>query len=245
MESDVISQLRRTIMEMGPERRKYTAKAFSLLPKLVAPKILDIGCGTGGPTLELARLSQGLIVAVDIHQPSIDTLIRKARTEGFSNRVEAINCSMFDMRFPDESFDVIWSEGSIHAIGLERGLKEWKRFLKLEGFLAVHDMVWLQPDPPQEIREYWRALYPGIKTIRENLMRISHLGYTLIGSFQLPGRVWWNEYYGPLEKRLKKLRIVHSDSPKVQALLESEEREITLYRLYHEWYGSAFFIMQK
>jgi ubiquinone/menaquinone biosynthesis C-methylase UbiE len=44
----------------------YTRKAFHMLPPLVEPRILDIGCGTGVATIELARLSGGIIVGVDI-----------------------------------------------------------------------------------------------------------------------------------------------------------------------------------
>ena len=38
---------------------KYTRKAFRMLPQIDKPRILDIGCGSGIPTLELARLGQG------------------------------------------------------------------------------------------------------------------------------------------------------------------------------------------
>ena len=38
---------------------KYTRKAFRMLSQMDKPRILDIGCGSGAPTLELARLSQG------------------------------------------------------------------------------------------------------------------------------------------------------------------------------------------
>ena len=33
---------------------KFTAKAFQMLPKLDRPRILDVGCGSGVPTLKLA-----------------------------------------------------------------------------------------------------------------------------------------------------------------------------------------------
>lgn len=38
---------------------KYTRKAFESIPEMDKPRILDIGCGTGMPTLELAKLSNG------------------------------------------------------------------------------------------------------------------------------------------------------------------------------------------
>ena len=46
----------------------YTRRAYRMLPHLAKPRILDIGCGTGVSTLELARISDGDLVAVDIDQ---------------------------------------------------------------------------------------------------------------------------------------------------------------------------------
>jgi ubiquinone/menaquinone biosynthesis C-methylase UbiE len=34
---------------------KYTRRAFRMLPEMGGPRMLDIGCGSGVPTLELAR----------------------------------------------------------------------------------------------------------------------------------------------------------------------------------------------
>jgi hypothetical protein len=35
------------------------------------------------------------------------------------------------------------------------------------GFLVVLDLTLLRPDPPQEIAELWRGIYPGIGTPEE------------------------------------------------------------------------------
>jgi len=37
---------------------------------------------------------------------------------------------MDDLPFQDEELDLIWSEGAIYNIGFERGLIEWRKFLK-------------------------------------------------------------------------------------------------------------------
>jgi len=42
---------------------EYTREAYLSIPPIVEPRIVDVGCGTGQPTLELARLSSGEIVA--------------------------------------------------------------------------------------------------------------------------------------------------------------------------------------
>ena len=117
----------------------YTRKAFRMLPPLVKPRILDIGCGTGVSTLELARLSRGDIVAVDIKKNSLDRLASRAKKEGLSESIEVVHASMLDMVFPTHCFEIIWSEGAITNIGFERGVKEWRDLLAPEGFLVVHD----------------------------------------------------------------------------------------------------------
>jgi SAM-dependent methyltransferase len=245
MPNDVFFEIHTDLPREGPGRNEYTGKAFQMLPKLEKPRILDIGCGPGGPTLELARLSGGHVIGMDIHQPYLDRLSQKMNKAGLSDRVEAVSCSMFEMPFPDESFDIIWAEGSIYLIGFERGLEEWRRFVKPHGFLVVHEMAWLRPEPPQEICNYWRKLYPGIKTVADNLELIPTCGYDLIGHFALPEDAWWTEYYGPLEDRIGELRKKYIDDAEALAALDEEQREIEMYRKYHQWYGSVFLVMQK
>jgi ubiquinone/menaquinone biosynthesis C-methylase UbiE len=202
---------------------KYTREAFHMLPELDRPRILDVGCGSGVPTMELARLSQGEIIGIDIHQPSLDRLARKIKQAKLSDRVKAVNCSMLNMDFPDESFDIIWAEGSTNIIGFETALREWRRLLKPNGFLVVHDEV---------------------GNIAEKLNRVSSRGYDLLGYFVLGEETWWNEYYAPLEKRIRQSRRKHGNDPKVAALLDSEQREIDMDKQDPARHCSVYFIMR-
>ena len=225
---------------------KYTRKAFHMIPKLDRPRILDIGCGSGVPTMELARLSNGEIVGLDVDQPLLDRLTRKIEKAGLSDRVRIVKCSMFNMDFPDESFDIIWAEGSTFIIGFERALKEWRHFLKPKRFLVAHEMTWSRPDPPQEVYNYWKGLaVSGIRTVPEYLEQIPACGYDIVGYFPLPEDAWWIEYYGPLENRIQELRLKYINDSKALEVLNKEQQEIDLSRKYHQWYGSAFFVMQK
>jgi SAM-dependent methyltransferase len=152
---------------------------------------------------------------------------------------------MSEMEFQDESFDVIWAEGSIYIIGFDKGLRDWARFLKPEGYLVASDVVWLRPDPPEEIRAFWKANYPGIRQIPENLERIAACGYRLVGLFTLPEDAWWVGYYDHVEKRLEHLQEKYAETPEALAVLEEERKEIDMYHRYSQWYGSAFFVLQK
>jgi ubiquinone/menaquinone biosynthesis C-methylase UbiE len=203
---------------------KYTSRAFQMLPELDNPLILDIGCGSGVPAMELARLSNGQIIGLDINQSLLNKLARKIEEAGLSDRVKTLNCSMFELDFPDESFDIIWAEGSISTIGFKRGLKEWRRFLKPNGFLVVHD---------------------EIKNITEKLEQIPSCGYDLLGHFTLSEDIWWIEYYGPLEKRINEIRIKYIDEPKALLELDKEQREIDMFKENPGRYGSVFFVMQE
>jgi ubiquinone/menaquinone biosynthesis C-methylase UbiE len=245
MTDDIFSEIHTGLPREGPGRDQYTEKAFKMLPHLRQPDILDIGCGPGGPTVKLAGLCDGRVTGLDSHQPYLDRLAQKAADEDLTDRVRAVRGSMYDIPFPRESFDVIWAEGAIYIVGFEKGLVDWRGFLKPDGFLVVHEMTWLRPDPPREILDYWKKLYPGIMTVEENLQTIPRCGYEVIEHFTLPEDAWWIEYYGPLEERISQLRTKYAGDTRALEALYNEQREIDMYRKYKSWYGSVFFVMQK
>jgi len=203
---------------------KYTRKAFQALPGMTRPCILDIGCGSGVPTMELAKLSDGKIMAIDTSHTALDRLTSKIKEAGLVVRVKAAKCSMLNMDFPDASFDIIWTEGSIAAIGFEKGLKEWRRLLKARGFLVVHD---------------------DLGNLTEKRRQIFQCGYELINHFVLSEDIWWNEYYAPLEKKCNEVREKHTSDQKTIAVLNDDKREIDTFKREPNRYRSVFFIMRR
>jgi len=119
MTESVFFEMHHDLPREGPGRNKYTKQAFEILSPVHSPRILDVGCGPGGPTMALARLTEGEVVGIDTHQPYLDRFSEKIEQAGLTDRVRAVNCSMFEMDFPDESFDIIWAEGSIYIMGFE------------------------------------------------------------------------------------------------------------------------------
>jgi ubiquinone/menaquinone biosynthesis C-methylase UbiE len=205
------------------ELSKYTKKAYQYLPKLQSSKILDVGCGTGVPTLQLAQLNTGEILGIDVNQFAIDWLNKKILKNGLSERVKTRNCSITNMEFKDQSFDIIWSEGSIYKIGFLNGLKKWRHLLKNGGFLVVHDRI------------------IGKK---KDLEKISQLGYKLISQFELPKDSWRKEYFEPLEKELKKIYVTVTDKEVLQEI-EKFQNEIDSLKADPKGCYSGFYIMQK
>ncbi len=245
MQKNIFFEVHSGLLRESPGLDRYTRRAFEMLPKIHYPGILDVGCGPGASTLELAKLTDGNIIGLDTHQPFLDELEKKAREFGFSDRIATRNQSMMEMDFPNNSFDIIWAEGSIYIIGFEKGLKEWKGFIKPRGYIAVNEMCWFIPNQPQEIWDFWERAYPAIMMVSENIKIIKDCGYKLLGHFTLPEDAWWEGYYGPLERRIRDLKEKYKEDSEALLQLDSEIEEIEMYRKYFEYYGSVFFVMQK
>jgi ubiquinone/menaquinone biosynthesis C-methylase UbiE len=203
---------------------KYTRRAFQMLPKLDKPCILDVGCGSGVPTMELATLSNGRIIGFDTDSTQLEKLTIKISESGLSDRIEVMNLSMHDMDFPDEKFDIIWCEGSIFVVGFERGLREWRRFIKPKGFLVVHDEN---------------------KETEKRIELIPNLGYDLVDHFYLSQDTWMNEYYIPLEKEIHRVRAEQVTDEKLLRELDKEQKEIDMVKKNPGRCSSVYFIMQK
>ena len=116
----------------GPGSPEVTIKALSFIDNISdGSHIADIGCGTGGQTMVLAQNAPGKITGIDLFPIFIDLFNANARKMNLQDRVKGIVGSMDKLTFDNEELDLIWSEGAIYNIGFEKGLTEWRRFLKL------------------------------------------------------------------------------------------------------------------
>ena len=230
----------------GPGDSDSTIHALSYLGNLPTDiRILDIGCGPGMQTISLAKNIEGKIIALDTHQPYLDQLKNLAAKKHLSKRITVQHGSMFALKFDAESFDIIWSEGAIYIIGFEKGLQEWKTFLKKGGYLVVSEIAWFREDLPVDLQQYWNKIYPNIKTVPDHLKIIRNADYRLVAHFRLPESAWWKNYYHPIEKKILQLELKYSSDPEAMEIIQAEKAEIELFRKYSEFYGYEFYIMQK
>lgn len=230
----------------GPGSDAATREALEAIPPLrEGARILDIGCGTGRQTRVLLRETKGHVTAVDTHGPYLEELCRQADADGLGVRVNVVQASMAALDFPEESFDLVWSEGAIYILGFHEGLTQWRRLLRPGGFLAVTEVSWLVDDRPEEVHAFWAANYPAIRNIEGNLQVIAEAGYRACRHLVLPESAWWVGYYIPLEARIRELRQKYAGDAEAQAELDETEQEIDFYRRYARTYGYVFYVMQK
>ena len=244
---ELLADLHRHQKRQGPGGDAETKQAIELAgldPKAIL-EVVDIGCGTGAATLQLARSLNANITAVDVLPEFIEVLKTRAKGEGLERKIDALVASMEDLPFEDGQFDLIWSEGAIYSMGFERGVKDWKRFLKPGGILAVSEITWTSSERPAELENFWQRAYPEIDTASNKIAVLEDSGYTPTGYFVLPEHCWRENYYQPVQDSFQEFLARHAYSSEAQALIDEETEEIALYDRYNAYFSYGFYLAQK
>lgn len=137
-----------------------------LLPHLEGgQRLLDVGCGPGTITVDLARLvAPGEVVGLDVAQEVVDRAEEHRREQGVGS-VSFARGDVYDLDLPDASFDVVHAHQVLqHLTDPIRALVELRRVLKPGGLLAVRDsdygsFTWA---PADARLDRWLALYHSV-----------------------------------------------------------------------------------
>jgi SAM-dependent methyltransferase len=194
-----------------------------MLPPMDKPRILDLGCGTGVPTIALVKDSGGDAVAVDTDPAALERLKARAAEEELGDRIRAIEASI--IRLPDclGLFDLVWAEGCTQFIGFKRALEYWPRFLKPNGYLVIHE---------------------DYANLDDKLRLIPNMGLALLGQFVLGPEVWWRDYYQILEAEIESFLRQAEDSNHGLEGLKEAQSELDQFNTNPKRFGSAFIVTQ-
>ncbi|MFL6127354.1 methyltransferase domain-containing protein [Actinophytocola sp.] len=120
-----------------PEYRGVRATLIEQLGSLEGKHVLDVGCGPGDDTRELARLAgpSGRVVGVDLSE----SMLAEARRRG--GPVEFRRDDVYALSFPDATFDRVRAKlVRQHLLDIDRADDELVRVLRPGGRLAVFDL---------------------------------------------------------------------------------------------------------
>jgi phosphoethanolamine N-methyltransferase len=118
-------------------------------------RILDIGCGIGGPVFEMANTHGAKVVGIDLEAPLIERAQEDAIKHGLSDRCTFQTVEAGPLPFDDQSFDIVISSGAFTQISDKGGiLGESYRVLRPGGYLSCYD--WLKPEGEySDDMRYW------------------------------------------------------------------------------------------
>ena len=119
------------------EQDRFLA-ALQLAP---GKKLLDVACGSGGPSLRISAKSGCSLVGIDMHERGIAAACALAEKQGLTRRVEfKVTDASQRMPFDDAEFDAITCiDAIIHLPDRPRVLSEWTRVLKPGGRMLFTD----------------------------------------------------------------------------------------------------------
>lgn len=116
-------------------------------------RVLDVGCGTGGPACRLVSEHQVDVVGITTSEIGVERATARAAEAGLSDR------ATFELRdgtengLPDASFDRVWALESSHLMADRAGLiSECARVLRPGGRLILCDLIRRREIPFAEVR---------------------------------------------------------------------------------------------
>ncbi len=146
-------------------RRTADDSAGYLLPHLrPGLSLLDIGCGPGTITVDLAaRIAPGSVTAVEPADDALNLARAEAQRRNTSN-VSFVTSDVHALDFPDNTFDVVHAHQVLqHVADPVQALREMRRVCAPGGVVAVRDadyagFIWFPRIP---LLDRWLELYEG------------------------------------------------------------------------------------
>ncbi len=242
-EIKALIELHRGLERLGPGDAAFTKHILSILPELPEnPHIVDFGSGTGAGTLILADWYKTKITAVDFSAPFLAELQSHAMAHGLDHLIRTEKGDIGDLKWPEASIDLLWSEGAAYNLTFEDALKAWRPLMAPNGLAVISEISWFTDEKPGPVREYWGKAYPAIAGESENSRRANTAGFEVLGIHRLPTQAWWTNYYEPLKERMNILRP--SADPVMQNVIDETETEIELFKNCKDNYGYSFYLLK-
>jgi SAM-dependent methyltransferase len=165
----------------GHEYRRF----FRLLELTAADHVLDVGCGSGGPAVFLARELGCRVTGVDVNEAGIQAGLALTRQAGLEGQIGFRRADVRDpLPFPEGTFDaIVCIDAMCHLPDRGRLLAEWRRVLRAGGRMLYTDPVVVtglvsnEELATRSSTGYFEFCPPGIN---EQLIR--EAGFVLVGA---------------------------------------------------------------
>lgn len=139
-------------------------------------KILDVGCGIGGPALYIHERYKCHITGISTSRRGVDLANNASRQKGFDSSVNFIVADGQKNGLPDKSYDVVWVMESSHMMNKEELFNECFRVLKKGGTMVLCDILLRQP------LSFFQEVYLFFKNARDLVASYKTWGLKAVNS---------------------------------------------------------------
>ncbi len=125
-------------------------------------KVLDVGCGVGGPAREISRFTGCSIVGLNNNDYQVERANYYSKVYKLADKLSFVKGDFMQMDFEPETFDAVYAiEATVHAPVLEGVYGEIYKVLKPGGVFGVYE--WVMTDSYDESNPEHRAIAYGIE----------------------------------------------------------------------------------
>ncbi|KAL1845414.1 Delta(24)-sterol C-methyltransferase [Diaporthe australafricana] len=105
-------------------------------------KVLDVGCGVGGPAREIAKFTGAYITGITINEYQVQRAEHYAAKDGLAGNLRFVQGDFMDLPFDEGTFDAVYAiEATVHAPSLEGVYSQVFKVLKPGGVFGVYEWV--------------------------------------------------------------------------------------------------------
>lgn len=193
----------------------YLAAMMNIKPGM---RVLDVGCGVGGPAREIARFTDANIVGVNNNEHQVGLARRKTARAGLSDNVAFVKGDFMKLseEFGEGSFDAIYAiEATCHAPSFEGVYGEIYKSLKPGGVFGVYEWcmtdAWDPSNPNHKDIAHKIEIGDGIaemRTISAARKALKSVGFEIEHEEDLADRPDPVAWYYPLEGNVMKAQTL-------------------------------------
>lgn len=207
-----------TTRSLGQAIRRMNDVMIQTAQILSSDRVLDAGCGVGGPAVDLVQKTKCNVIGITLSQQQVNVATKYSEKQRVNHLTEFKVMDYCKTSFPDSAFDVVWARESVcHTPVKKDFIKEAYRLLKkggrlivVDGFKVRHSMTRKEVDLSKKVMHGFRVwdmdtIEDFVETIRavgfdeiqvkditQNVLRsIKHARYiSFPGMFLFPLRYW-------------------------------------------------------